>query len=145
MSVALSPSYVRFVPTSPVTQCSIFYRRQVCSSVSLFEGVFDITFTCFHIHGEISVDQSGAGYIIPIPSLAGRPLHKRGRVWCRAYTRVVPSQPGLRPNQIAPRHVCLDGAVPSMRADQSDASYYRSVHLLICWGYPQCAHWPIRC
>ena len=32
--------------------------------VSLFEGVFDITSTCFH--GENSVDQSGAGYIIPI-------------------------------------------------------------------------------
>ena len=42
VSVALSSSYVRFVPTSPVTQCRIFYRRQVCSSVSLFEGVFDI-------------------------------------------------------------------------------------------------------
>ena len=65
MSVALSSSYVRFVPTSPVTQCSIFYWRQVCSSVSLFEGVFDITSTCFH--GENSMDQSGAGYIIPIP------------------------------------------------------------------------------
>ena len=35
VSVALSSSYVRFIPTSPVTQCSIFYRRQVCSSVSL--------------------------------------------------------------------------------------------------------------
>ena len=54
MSVALSSSYVRFIPTSPVTQYSIFYRRQVCSSVSLFEGVFDITSTCFH--GENSVD-----------------------------------------------------------------------------------------
>ena len=59
-SVALSSSYVRFVPTSPVTQCCIFFRRQVCSSVSLFEGVFDITSTCFH--GENSMDQSGAGY-----------------------------------------------------------------------------------
>ena len=48
MSVALSSLYVRFVPTSPVTQCSTFYRRQVCSSVSLFEGVFDITSICFH-------------------------------------------------------------------------------------------------
>ena len=65
VSVALSSSYVRFVPTSPVTHCSIFYRRQVCSSVSLFEGVFDITSTCFH--GENSMDQSGTGYIIPIP------------------------------------------------------------------------------
>ena len=64
VSVALSSSYVRFVRTSPVTQCSIFYRRLVCSSVSLFEGVFDITSTCFY--GENSVDQSGAGYIIPI-------------------------------------------------------------------------------
>ena len=65
MSVALSSSYVQFVPTSPVTQCNIFCRRQVCSSVSLFESFFDITSTCFH--GENSVDQSGAGYIIPIP------------------------------------------------------------------------------
>ena len=67
VSVALSSSYVRFVHTSPVThaQCSIFHRRQVCSSVSSFEGVFDITSTYFY--GENSVDQSGAGYIIPIP------------------------------------------------------------------------------
>ena len=65
VSVVLSSSYVRFVRTSPITQCSIFYRRQVCSSVSLFEGVFDITSTCFY--GENSMDQSGAGYIIPIP------------------------------------------------------------------------------
>ena len=87
VSVALSSSYVQFVPTSPVTQCSIFYRRQVCSSVSLFEGVFDITSTCFH--GENSVNQSGAGYIIPIPRspwiYCGKPhlslgLHPRDRV-----------------------------------------------------------------
>ena len=42
VSVALSSSRM-YGSTSPVTQCSIFYRRQVCSSVSLFEGVFDIT------------------------------------------------------------------------------------------------------
>ena len=90
VSVALSLSYVRFVPTSPVTQCSIFYRRQVCSSVSLFEGIFDITSTCFH--GENSVDQSGAGYIIPIPRspwiYRGKPHLSLGlRPWDRVVFR----------------------------------------------------------
>ena len=74
VSVALSSSYVRFVPTSPVTQCSIFYRRQVCSSVSLFEGVFDVTSTCFH--GENSVDQSM--------------VVQRGQKCQRIFTRVSP-------------------------------------------------------
>ena len=51
----------------PVQSLSAAYSTgdkfaRVCS---LFEGVFDITSTCFH--GENSVDQSGAGYIIPIP------------------------------------------------------------------------------
>ena len=46
------------------------------------------------------------------PSLAGQPLHKRGRVWCYAYTRFVPSRPGLWANQIAPPH----GVVQSRRA-----------------------------
>ena len=90
VSVALSLSYVRFIPTSPVTQCSIFYRRQVCSSVSLFEGVFDITCTCFH--GENSVDQSGVGYIIPIPRspwiYCGKPHLSLGlRPWDRVVFR----------------------------------------------------------
>ena len=39
-------------------------------------------------------------YMYTCTSLAGQPLHKRGRVWCNAYTRVVLLQPGVQPNQI---------------------------------------------
>ena len=52
-------------------------------------------------------------------SLAGQPLNKRGKVWCHAYTRGVLLQPGVLPNQIAPRHnQYYYGAVPNALADQ---------------------------
>ena len=43
-------------------------------------------------------------------SLAGQPLHKRGKVWCHAYTRGLLLQPGVQPNQIMPRHFKYGGA-----------------------------------
>ncbi len=57
-------------------------------------------------------------------SLVGQPLHKR-----EEESGVMPIhelyllQPGLQPNQIAPRHQQINdyGAVPNARADQSDA------------------------
>ena len=52
-------------------------------------------------------------------NLVGQPLHKSGRIWCHA--RLVPSQPGVPPNQIAPHNFLFDWAVPSMCADQSGA------------------------
>ena len=34
-----------------------------------------------------------------------------GRVWCHAYTRFLPLQPGVQPNQISPRHHQYCGAI----------------------------------
>ena len=50
-------------------------------------------------------------------SLAGQPLHKRGRVWCRAYTRVVPAlmqRLWIRYEDLAPDWpVCTLGIAPT--------------------------------
>ena len=57
------------------------------------------------------------------PRRAGQPLHKRGRVWCHAYTRVVP---------VLVQHLRL-------RAVRKTAlvKIWQLVGQNVCWGQPQ--------
>ena len=60
-------------------------------------------------------------------SLVGQPLHKRGRVWYHAYTRVVLLKPGVQPSQNCATSLQIWCGYPNVQADQSGA---RSSNLL---------------
>ena len=60
----------------------------------------------------------GADITFVVVWQAVQSLHKRGRVWYHTYMRVILLQPGMRPNQITPRHHQYCGAIPNSRANQ---------------------------